>query len=409
MVRTELLVVTTRRADVSTCLDSVCSSGHRAPVRTRCASDPAGPANWPLDRRDDRGVTIAELRVSPPLLTSVVLAAGVGGLVVVSRAVAGAFWGTSSVVLLAAMLGAAALGWTSSTIDPACTTWRRGSVVMAAIVLVNPGLWAAVALADHGMPGSRLTWIFAVAAGTAHLPLLASCSVFPLLAARRLGGTTMRPLTGVVALMAAAMIAFALFFSEFEPFTAEPLVAWPPGEVIGSTLNLLFLATVLVGPTVALRAARRAEGRIAQQLSQVALCALAGVALVMLCGALGASLGLGTVVLFVGLHGAVVTVVIGCTRVITGVDDVARVPEEPGQPEVPEIPLARLSRRESEVLALLADGLSNAGIADRLVVSERTVDAHVRSIFAKLDLPEGPFDNRRVHAVRAWHEARTLN
>src|SRR6478609_1495674 len=64
--------------------------------------------------------------------------------------------------------------------------------------------------------------------------------------------------------------------------------------------------------------------------------------------------------------------------------------------------LAALTPRENEVLALLGEGLSNAGIAERLVVSERTVDAHLRSVFTKLDLPSDHVANRRVHAALVW-------
>lgn len=62
-------------------------------------------------------------------------------------------------------------------------------------------------------------------------------------------------------------------------------------------------------------------------------------------------------------------------------------------------PLAALSAREREVLALMAEGLSNGGIGRRLWVTEGTVEKHVRSILTKLDLPETGDDHRRVRAV----------
>jgi len=69
-------------------------------------------------------------------------------------------------------------------------------------------------------------------------------------------------------------------------------------------------------------------------------------------------------------------------------------------------PLAALSAREREVLALMAEGRSNAGIARRLWVTEGTVEKHVRSILTKLTLPETPDDHRRVLAVLTFLEAR---
>jgi len=69
-------------------------------------------------------------------------------------------------------------------------------------------------------------------------------------------------------------------------------------------------------------------------------------------------------------------------------------------------PLAGLSPREREVLALMAEGRSNAGIGRRLWVSEGTVEKHVRSILAKLNLPEAEDDHRRLLAVVTYLEVR---
>ncbi len=62
-------------------------------------------------------------------------------------------------------------------------------------------------------------------------------------------------------------------------------------------------------------------------------------------------------------------------------------------------PLAELTAREREVLALVGQGKTDRGIAEELVVTRKTVEAHVRSIFRKLDLPIDAGENRRVHAV----------
>ena len=69
-------------------------------------------------------------------------------------------------------------------------------------------------------------------------------------------------------------------------------------------------------------------------------------------------------------------------------------------------PLDVLSPREREVLGLMAEGASNAGIARLIFVSEGTVEKHVRSILTKLDLPESETDHRRVLAVLRFLEAR---
>jgi DNA-binding NarL/FixJ family response regulator len=69
-------------------------------------------------------------------------------------------------------------------------------------------------------------------------------------------------------------------------------------------------------------------------------------------------------------------------------------------------PLAALSPREREVLALMAEGRSNAGIARQLWVTEGTVEKHVRSILTKLNVEEAEDDHRRVLAVLTFLEAR---
>ena len=68
-------------------------------------------------------------------------------------------------------------------------------------------------------------------------------------------------------------------------------------------------------------------------------------------------------------------------------------------------PLASLSPRELDVLALMAEGRSNAAIAERLVVTDGAVEKHISSIFGKLGLPAAPSDHRRVLAVLTYLRA----
>ncbi|MGW6201331.1 response regulator transcription factor [Kribbella sp. NPDC055110] len=70
-------------------------------------------------------------------------------------------------------------------------------------------------------------------------------------------------------------------------------------------------------------------------------------------------------------------------------------------------PLETLTERERGVLQLMAEGLTNSGIARRLYLSERTVEAHVRHLFTKLSLPESEDGHRRVLAVLAHLGAAT--
>ena len=65
-------------------------------------------------------------------------------------------------------------------------------------------------------------------------------------------------------------------------------------------------------------------------------------------------------------------------------------------------PLNLLTPREREVIELVAEGRSNKGIGERLVITERAVQKHVTSIFMKLDLQQSDDDHRRILAVLAY-------
>jgi DNA-binding NarL/FixJ family response regulator len=68
-------------------------------------------------------------------------------------------------------------------------------------------------------------------------------------------------------------------------------------------------------------------------------------------------------------------------------------------------PLDELTSREREVLGLMAEGLTDRGIAQRLYVTPKTVETHTRHIFRKLSIPESALDNKRVHAVLTYLRA----
>lgn len=332
--------------------------------------------------------------------------------------------GTSPWVLVAAASAALALSRAQAGLRDGWTTWRRVLGALALACLAHPGLWALAVLSTAWQPDTALAWVTALLATTAHVPLLASFSVLPLLSARYLGrGVPVLPLVVVATTAAVAVLAFALFFDDYAPLRASALVRWEHGDAVGAGLHALFLATVLLGPLTAARAAWRSDGDAARRLALVTAASLAGAALVLGCGAAAALGGLGATLVLGAMPVAVAVVGLGCTTALTtdlGTDvttdlgtDVRpgavapatsadRITSPPASPA--SSPSARLTPREREVVALLAQGLSNAGIAARLVVSERTVDAHLRSAFVKLDLPEGPEQNRRVHAVLAWQD-----
>jgi DNA-binding NarL/FixJ family response regulator len=78
-----------------------------------------------------------------------------------------------------------------------------------------------------------------------------------------------------------------------------------------------------------------------------------------------------------------------------------------GLMDAPAVPaaLAGLSERERQVLALMAEGLTDRGIAERLTVSPKTVGTHIQHIFDRLGIADSSSDNRRVHAVLSYLQA----
>jgi DNA-binding NarL/FixJ family response regulator len=70
-------------------------------------------------------------------------------------------------------------------------------------------------------------------------------------------------------------------------------------------------------------------------------------------------------------------------------------------------PLALLTEREREILELMAQGVTNTGIARRLVLSDRTVEAHVQHLFQKIQVSDGQDDHRRVLAVLTYLSTRS--
>jgi DNA-binding NarL/FixJ family response regulator len=89
---------------------------------------------------------------------------------------------------------------------------------------------------------------------------------------------------------------------------------------------------------------------------------------------------------------------VGRGEVVVDPELVARLVDRPRNGS----PLDELTAREHEVLALMAEGLTDRGIGERLFVTPKTVETHIRHIFAKLRLPETAADNKRVHAVLTY-------
>lgn len=414
--------------------------------------------------------------------------------------------GLSLWVLGSAMVTAAILLIAYRGLHPGWLWWRRVTLVLFGLTVAYPALWAALSLTAAADPHSLVTRILATVVTVAHVPVLASLSLLPLLAIRYIGhGSSPRLIAILVCLAATTGVLLVVFAPPMSPAGLEPLVDFAPAVAVGMGLNLVFLASTLVGPVAATRAARSATGEARSRLVLVAVAALSGPLLVLGCGVLGGVAAgspdshVPAVLLLCGMNAALAAVVVGTSRalrtplalgprslsriamvmvawsaglvavtVVLLVDPegalggvvaaglavavmlsirpleawVARVlvapaqdahdrapaqftqtsrlqetidgvsvkpslePEQAAQECNKDLGLAVLTPREREVLGLLAEGLSNSGIAARLVLSERTVDAHLRSVFSKLALPDSTHANRRVHAVLAWNRTR---
>ncbi|WP_237565931.1 helix-turn-helix transcriptional regulator [Ornithinimicrobium cerasi] len=354
---------------------------------------------------------MAVLRQRRALALVAVVACLAGLLVVVSRGVSEPVAATRVPVLLAAAGCAGALLRVVTT-GPGWVLWRRTLLALALLALAYPGSWAAAVIAGSTRTGGWSERVAVSVATVAHLPVLASFTLLPLLAVSYLGqGTRSRVAWVVLGLGAGSALSLVLFLEDGEPVGLPALVPWAPGAVVGATANLLFLVVVvLAGPLTALLAARRAPGHAARRLASVAAAALGGSVLVMACGALATTGGGGAVVVLVSMYAALATVALGCSAALStpsGEAAPAPCPATVADPSPGRTADAghhpALTARENEIVGLLAEGLSNAGIAARLVLSPRTVDAHLRSAFVKLDLPDGPEHNRRVHAAVTWH------
>ncbi|MFG1751189.1 helix-turn-helix transcriptional regulator [Streptosporangium sandarakinum] len=195
-------------------------------------------------------------------------------------------------------------------------------------------------------------------------------------------------------------------------------VARDPGAVEPSLGSVAFLVA-LAGASAFSTACALIAARGGVERRQVAIVVrgtgLAGAAL--------AVIGTGTIIAAPGLRlGAtsVAFLVTAVTAVVgggawAGTGRLARIltPQVPNDKGLAaptgEVPVTGLTPREAEVLAVLAEGASNAGIAAQLVVSERTVDAHLRAIFVKLGLTPDAETNRRVRATRIWLDHAAAN
>ena len=265
---------------------------------------------------------------------------------------------------------------------------QRPEAPFSGIDTIAPKAWADTA-------GSVGTGVFVAWLGAlfASFTVLALASLSSRGAARsRLGFAAISALLPVLAIAVCVLLA----------------ISRDPGELDASTGSVAFVATLSACCALSLLAAvlARAESvdpRAVRGLVTTTVAGFASVGTVTL-GTLAASSLAGAGAATV----AIATAAIAAAAVAAGwIASAALVraltPPPPAVASGTRVP--GLSPREQEVLGLLAQGASNAGIAAQLVISERTVDAHLRSIFTKLDLEGSTASSRRVQAARVWLES----
>jgi DNA-binding NarL/FixJ family response regulator len=105
-----------------------------------------------------------------------------------------------------------------------------------------------------------------------------------------------------------------------------------------------------------------------------------------------------------GLALALLSLTANVVLFVLSVTSLALIPAT-ARPHATDAPVGALTTREREVLALMAEGRSNAAIAGRLFITEKAISKHISNIFSKLGMPPSDDDNRRVLAVLTYLNA----